>query len=93
MHQRQLVPGRRGRLRERVGREDSLGQAALAEPRVLYHRETVSRWKGEDEAVGVEGAEAGRVRRRGHGIPATLWVWTESRHGGPSSITAAIASP
>ncbi len=62
------------------------GEAALPEAAVLVHGEPVPRRKWEHEAVGVEGAH------RGYGIPVTLCVCTDRRHGGPSSITARIAS-
>lgn len=94
VHQRQLVPRCVGRLRQLVGTQHALGQAALAHPGVLYHRETVSHRQRQNVAVGVERAHRSAPEPgAGHGIPATLCVCTDIRHGGPSSITAAMVSP
>ena len=70
VNQPQIVPRRRRRFVQIVRRDDAFGEDALAQPRVLRHRELVSLRQRQHEVIGVKRSHAHDISRQ---ITVTLW--------------------
>ena len=58
VHEPQIVERGRRRFVQIIGRDDAFGEDALAQPRVLRHRELVSLRQRQHEVIGVKRAQA-----------------------------------